>query len=223
MAIANEEFLKANVVVVGTNLVPGQEELASLRERLGAEVVVAGSLLVQGLADGSTDQGRVLSIPKYRVEIQASRVRTVIEREYPNGGEGLDQIADVYAAAEGPDHEGVTSFGLNFEYVFEQDSGKPAGLYLAERVVNRKSVAEASGREVVSSAVQMVLQGTNSQRWMVTLEPRFNDESTERVFVNLNVHYGEAAAPPREELRKDLSEVMDELRGFVMKLDRTGG
>lgn len=195
------EIIKANVVLIGVNLLPSQDELAALQKAIQSDITLVGTLALQTLPVPGAAQGRILAIPRDRIEIEVSRVRSVISRDYPAGSKDLARIAEVYELADGPNSDGVKAYGVNFEFTVQQTSSMPTGQYLGVTLLNTAAIERAAKMRLIGGAAKLILQGPDDQRWTFTLEPRFNDPDTDRVFLSLNVHVDRESPPTVEQLR----------------------
>ena len=59
-------------------------------------------------------------------------------------------------------------------------------------------------------------------QWQVTVEPRFNEPTTTRVFLSLNLHKENHEPPSEEEIKESLVNAWTQARDFAFLLDNKG-
>ncbi|MDE2817829.1 MAG: hypothetical protein OXK81_14190 [Chloroflexota bacterium] len=217
MVASISHVLKTNVVALGIDPLATDEARAAFVEAVQSEVVPQ-LVAFAAPSGGPPIQGQALQLAQDRITVESSQLRFVVEREYPEK-ESLDRIAELAGMAFSyPDLNGTdtANFGFNVELVFDQDSGDTALEYLAKRIFSNNP--NIPGWELAGGAGKMVfLEGGN--QWNVTIEPRFNDANTSKVFCSINLHLGERPIPDREELLNCLALTWDHTMQFVEAID----
>ena len=217
MTVTIQDVLKANLVLVGISLLNKPADLEKFKDTVDSEVV--GRALIPNISSSVAEAARVFTLQKDRISLDLSPSRSVISRDYPQK-DNLDRLARVAALAiSNTDLEGRTSqaFGYNIELVCEQDSGRPAFAYLAERLFAPNFSAN-EGWKLVGGAGKLLFE-SNGKRWLVSVEPRFGEEASERIFLSLNLHIGGGGLPNEAEITNSLLETWEQAHSFLSRLD----
>ncbi len=214
-----QDVLKINVVLIGIGLLNTPAEVDAFSEAVAADVQMSAAGLVFGVPPIPPEPGRKLAIPRERVTLDLSPVRTVIEREYPDEGD-VSRLADVagYAVQHtAPQEKLPAAFGYNIELVFNQTSGAPSLRYLGDRLFHQRSFG-ADEWNLIGGAGRLIFD-SGEGRWTIQVEPRFNSEETHQVFVNLNLHKAEQRLPYTDEIRQSFMNVWNGVHTFVTRFD----
>lgn len=219
MGITTQDVLKANLVLVGLQLLSKPADFEEFRQLVATDVVTAGVGLVTNIPSGATEPGFVHTLNKDRITLDLSKARSVITRDYPSKAD-LHRLADVAAYAirlssrAGPQ---PAAFGYNLDLVYEQHSDAKSFSYLSQRLFN-SNLSGRDGWNLVGGFGKLHYQD-GSRRWMITVEPRFHDEQTTRIFLSLNLHINEQRYPGDEEIKKAFQEVWNQAHNIPKWLD----
>lgn len=224
MAVEIRDVLKASLVMVGVNLLNSQDEVQRFSESVGTEVSIGTNLLSSvpipiPIPDVSV-QETSLTLSRDRIVIYTSQNRTSIERDYPSFSD-LGRLAEVAGhAIEHTCNLGYTlgAIGYNVELVYSQTSGKPAGTYLGELLFN-PHIPMDYGWELISGNGRLTFSDGYGRLWNISLEPRFNDPTGSRVFMNLNAHEDNPEVPNKNSIMHYLQEAWEQSHDFVSRLD----
>ena len=218
MAATVEDVIKANIVLVGYRLLATPDSANSFRDVVGTDVQMGGLGLETEVPSGRTVPVIAISVPKDRISLELSNSRSTIEMEYPSL-ESLTRLSEVaYQAVQcSPQNDQLPrAVGYNLELVFDQDSGLPAAAYLAHRLFG--STPFRNELKLVGGSGQMVFS-EEDHRWQIALAPRFNDESTSRIYANLNIHFEGPGMPSDEDISRYLRLCWDRAHYFVTQFD----
>lgn len=212
MSTEIQDVLKACLILVGVDLLNTPESINSFRTSIDSEISLR-------IVPGTPSNGRMITLPKHRISLSLESGRSILEREYPSHTD-LAMLASVAHKAvyhtnlEGHD---LRAFGFNIELVYHQDSGLPAAKYLSNRIFRNDFPGSDSWNLHGGSA--KITFSNEARYWNVTIEPRFNDPETSRVFLALNLHRPDQRLPEEREIRDSLEETWDEAMKFVKHLD----
>lgn len=225
MPIEIRDILKANLVLVDIHLLENPEELSAFGNLVGTEVQLTGSGLIVGAPSNVVGTGRTFSLSKDRITLDLSPLRSVIEREYPSNeppeaNKDLERLAEVsHLAIANTRIEGITvrTFGYNVEFLCEQDKDESASRYLAHRLFNPNFSANQDW-EFLGGASRLTFQH-QARQWNIKIEPRFNDQKTNNIFVSVNLHVVNSDLPSLSEIRASLGEVWVKTQDFLNMLE----
>ena len=214
-----QDVLKLNIVFVGLGLLSDPTEVKAFSQEIGSDVELAAEGPAAGFPPGAPALGRKFALLRDRISIALLSDRTVIERELPAESD-LDRLAEVVELAvksTSPKEEGLKAFGYNLELVYNQSSGSPSLRYLGNRLFNNSEVA-LKGWTLVGGAGRLSFESSVG-RWNIRVEPRFNDETSNKVFLSLNLHKDETQIPTLEDMRDSFAHVWEQAHAFVKRLD----
>ncbi len=217
MAVQVDEILKANLVLVGVELLNTPAAQDAFQLAVDSELFPDGAGLVID-PDGSQRPLRRLALRRDRIAFELSASRTVIEREFLFDVEqDLVRLAEVAGLAIGCTQLGGTvpsSFGYNIELVCDQDSGDPAAKYLASQLFRPDLMP---GWDPVGGSAQISFRSGVSQ-WTARAEPRLNSATTTKIFYSFNSHHNEERLPESAEILGSLREVWERATRFAEEL-----
>ena len=214
---AIEEVLKINMVLLGAQLLSNPEARSRFREEVGVEVSEDGPPIpiLSGLGMTFGPPGK-LSLPRERITIELPPVKTTISREYPSHT-GLKRLAQVakLAIELSPDVEPQDPwvFGFNIELVcgLSQSAGHFMTTYVFRPSRFGGFLRGGTAR------LNFIL---DDQSWTLSLEPRFGDFSSERLYMGLNMHYEGNELPSESRIAESLDELWNQGHAIVDKLSR---
>ena len=222
MAYTGPDVLKADLVLLGTELLGEQAEVASFKEAMGSDVEVRGAGLIANAASNETAQVRILTLERERITLELSRLRSTISRAYPTRGD-LGQLAKAAWQAIHNTSSPISTtltFGFNVELVVDQDSEGTALGYISERLFDAEALGR-NGWQIVGGAGRVIF-GDGDRRWTFLMEPRFNDQAESRIFMTVNVERRQQPLPDEDGIKASLAEVWDEAHCFANRLDAKG-
>ena len=214
MSATVQDVLKANVVFVGIELLDSQEGIAEFQNSIGSEVVPEG-ILIGGGASVTPTQGQVLRLPRDRIILHISSIKSVVEREYPTLSDlpRLAEITDCAIRNSKSSELTPDAFGFNIDLVCDQPSGDTALKYLADHLFS-SNIQNTNRWTLVGGSGKFIFE-EDGHRWTVTVEPRFGDDKTTRVYLGLNFHINDKRMPSQSEILGLLREAWDKAHNFL--------
>ncbi len=213
MAITVVDVLKANMAFPGLRLLPGDGDFQAFREAMETEVFLRRDE-EQGL--------NVLLMSRERTTLLLTDDGSSIERQHLVRDD-LAFLAHAISTCIAKSTLGDNlpeAFGYNLEFVAEQDSDSAAGEYLVGKLING-AISEGAPWELGSGG--FVLRFHEGDRvWNFTIEPRFNEVATSRIFVHVNLHQGEQRLPESEEIIEGLTLAWDRTHLLLDTIDQGG-
>lgn len=213
-----QDVLKVSVVFADTALLDGDQALASFSGSVESEVLPDG-IVIGAVSSARADRGRVLRLPRDRILVTSSSLRSSVERQYPMF-EDLERLAQVTACAVGASGltgQPVSAYGVNVDLVYDQTSGESAQTYLAQRLLS-SAMTISNAWSLVGGSAKLVFND-DGRRWTATLEPRLGDEVTTKVYLGLNLHCTDQQIPTMDELSTLLTDVWEQAHGLVDRVD----
>ena len=220
MAITAPEVVKANLVLVGFRLLSAQNEIEAFRRAVGTDVRTVEAGLAVNVQSGLTEPLIGLALNKDRIALELAPARSTISRDYPQR-EDFPRLAEVaWQAIKNTSigEQQLRAYGFNIEMVLDQDSGTPAFEYLSKRLFDVGPLGN-DGWQFVGGAGKLIFSDSG-RRWTINLEPRFNDETESRIFLNGNLHEARQDTPTADQIRESLEELWDEMCAFGQRLDK---
>ena len=222
MAVEFEDVLKAEVVLVGVGLLNTVDAFEAFRAAIKTDTLVSGHTMAIDAQTNMAEAVRIISLNRDRIALEISSPRSTIRREYPEEKD-LDRLAEVSGQAITKTTltgQNLRAFGYNLDLVYDQDSGQLAAKYLADRLFSN-DIPHRKEWQLVGGASRMVYkEGAN--QWQITVEPRFNDPTTTKIFLTVNLHKDKNVPPEQCEIRDSLQEAWQQARMFVCLLDKGG-
>lgn len=219
MSVGKKDALKANFVLIGVGLLNSQTEIEAFREAVDAEVLAELPVL-PGLAVDAPfpDLPRRLTLNKDRITLEVSAARSVIEREYPDE-DALERLSEVASVAVAMTTSSVTaqSFGFNVECVYDVDDTGSASHYIAQRL-QAGHLQVTDDWSLQGGSTKLVFREGDTL-WTVRLEPRFQDLSTQKLFLSLNLHRDEQGTPSQSEVTDYLHTAWATADKFIEHFD----
>ena len=220
MPITQWEFLRAAFVVVGLNLVPKPEQVQEFRQEVGTEFVINEALIGQGPGEEVAGRSQALTISRDRITIQSDGRNSFVMMDYPPE-QGLDRLSDIAALAlsmAGTGDEAL-QVGYSVEFGYEQDERQTATGYLADRLFGSMKVASRHLGVLLGGWGRMSF-GDGENTWQVVLEPRFQDEGTDRVYFSMNLQRSEGNTPTKEGIAEHLRSAATAGHTLATQLDQ---
>ena len=217
MAVTRTDLLAVDFVLVGAQLLSTTQEVADFGHTED-EVTVAP------LRQGETPipDGKRLRIDKKRINIDLFADRSRVRQEYPSESDlpALAHLVTNMLQHSKAPLDNVRAHGYNIDLSYDQDSAPSAYSYISKRIFGTTSPIEHW--HIVGGNGAMRLVGGDGVTRNINIEPRFQDETTQRVFLTFNLHFGGSHIPPGDEIARRLSQVLEEAKAFIEALDREG-
>jgi hypothetical protein len=218
MAATLLDVVSTNLVLVGIGLLRTPVEAEQFKNALDLDLRVELGLLANSQT-GVTEQSKTFMVNRERTSLTLSASRSTITREYPerNDLQRLARIATQAVECSDLTDQSLEAFGYNIEMVFGQSSNENAFRYIGRRLFGVNPAGESTwnfeggaGRLVFSDAFG---------RHSFSVEPRFGDESTSRVFLSVNLHRNESNLPEENDIADALDSLWTEAEVFMNRLD----
>ena len=213
-----QDVLKVNIVFVGLELLNAPEAHEKFIDDVGSEVI-PDSVLIASNANAAPVPGRIFRLPKDRVQVDSSPMRSSVAIEYPSFDDlgRLEQVTQMVLNHTVESDQQPTAFGFNVELVYEQTSYPTAQNYLAQHIF-ADSIRGIEGWNLVGGSGQLIFEEFG-HRWTLTMAPRLNDERTNRVFLTLNYHFQEQRVPGDSEITEGFRETWKRAHALVKGID----
>lgn len=218
MAFKVVDVLRANVVFRGIRFLPVDSDFDAFREAMGTEVVRRTEIADEQRVD-------MVLMSRERTALLLGNDGSQVERQHPERSD-LAEFADAIFACVtnstlGEDDE-PEAYGYNMEFVFEQDSGLPAGEYLASQMLGEAIVADEIPWEFGGAGFELRLDEEGGRTWTFEVQPRFWEKETPRVFVKVNHHRDKHSLPNRREILEDLNLTWDRSQMLLNSIAQGG-
>ena len=218
MAAIVEDILKININLVGISIPVDKEIISAFSNTVGTDVLWMGREIQSDLNPKASAAGQGLVLQRDRVSIMTLPDRIIVEREYPSESD-LQRLAEI-ADAVLLHREGDTfpaAFGYNLDLVYRQESEFSAYQYIGERLF-RKDVLTPEDWVLEGGSGRLIF-GSSVGRWTIQIEPRFNQDSESRLFIDLNLHKQEQRVPDSNEMLRDFHCIWSQSHSFIDHLD----
>ena len=219
MTVSVRDVLLTDVVFAGVALLDDPAEAERCGTEFGSEIVLDGTFLAAPSPRVSPAQGLSLRIPRERMLIETSVVRTRFVKEYPADiDEALSvvRLAQLAIPTEG-DFPVPSAFGFNLHLVYEQDSGESATHYLATRLFDFRRVLPEPW--TLCGGLGKLIFEHDASRWTINIEPRFKDENTPLVFLDINVNVPAEGYPSNAETTERLRNLWTRAHALIETID----
>ena len=216
MSFRIHDVLNVGVVILGADLVFEPDAVEALKAAIGTDIRVATAQPPGDL------ESTTLVLDRERVEVTTRGSRSTILRWYPEEKD-LPKSAEVAAlvlAVSGQDVEPIEAVGYNLEIVFEQFSGHPASRYIGERLFDYQSLGDETWP--LMGGVGRITFGDPHVNRTFTVEARFGDEQTTRVFVSANLHVAGNRIPTVDQIKQSLDTIWRDTFNLMEQLDQKG-
>lgn len=213
MSTKIKDVLTVNFTLHGVELLRNQESFNDFRDSVDSEI-----LLVETPHGGRS--GRRHELPKHRISLYFASDRSTIAREYPSRCD-LSMLAMVANNAISYTNldEQKSLISAYIALVYYQDSGLTAAEYLSKRILKDGFIGDEWA--LIGGSAKMSFHNAGTHR-KVTIEPRFNDPVTDKVFLNLELIRDAQQIPDGRNIQISLEETWDEATKFLNHLDESG-
>lgn len=226
MSLNFQNVLKANIVLLGVQLLQTREEKDAFANVVRTEVVeipptgimgsIPGSILPSSL---SPQLSSILRLDRDRINLETLPIRSTIGREFPTLAE-LDWLAEVSRHAI--DHSSIhgqqlQAYGFNVDAVYELTAGQTSSQFMASHIYCQDLFQSAGFQFVSGSSKLAFLKG--DQVWNIIVEPRLVDPNSDKVFMSFNLHLDSSEMPTTETISQSLREVWLQASAITESLD----
>jgi hypothetical protein len=222
MTVTIRDVLKADLVLVGVELLKSPTEIEQFRQSIGVDVQVGAGTATE-VATRAVQPVTAVALQRERITLNSLLGRTIIIKEYPaldDPGPDWSRLAKVAACAiEETDDANIDarSFGYNFGLAFDVNSEESAPHFIGSRILTDRPLGN-EGWALIGGAC-MLMFNDGSRRWTFNLEPQPpGDPSGTLLMLNVNLHVDEARMPAEDEIDNTLNEIWSEVHGFIARL-----
>ena len=209
MSIALEDVLDVNFVVAGVRMLQELDHRERFAQRVGADVdtdlisdpVMPLPGLTPSIITPSTEFQ--LSLQKERIVVSVTS-NTTVRRRYSdyNGLERLAKVAHLAIECSEMPFAPVQAYGCNVTAVYSQDESDSSSDFVATKLFPGK-LAQLGDTPIRGGSGQVIYQ-EGERTWAFRVEPRANDVSGRRIYMNLNLHVDKQLMPSEDAIWKNL-------------------
>ena len=217
MAVRVEDVLSVNVVLVGIELLKTAPEVAACSAAIGSEFLQDGAFID---AAPQPVPGRVVRLPRERILVEVSALRSRVTKEYPTSVDDVALVARIAAqalASTTVPEPAVSSHGFNFAMVYSPDPSEDALRYLGRRIFAPPAFLP-EGWTTVGGFGKLIFQD-GPRQWTVTFEPRLQAPNTSKVFLDVNLHVPEAGVPQKDQMETQLRTLWERVHTLIEAID----
>jgi len=217
MAIQILEVLSVNVVLVGSELLKTPEEIAACGAAIDREIHTQDGAFIDVTLKGISSPGKILRLPRDRIIMEISPIRSKVTKEYPSSIDDVSYVARIFACAlaSAIDRDlAVTAYGFNIAMIFSSDSSNEGALsYLGQKIFTRPVFAPNQWHSIGAQGKWIFQDG--DRQWTLTFEPRLQDPSTSKIFLDINLHITKREIPEEFEVELGLRELWEKSHSLV--------
>ena len=208
------DLLAFDFTIVGVELLNRDQEISEFGDTVD-ELTVSSIRL----PDGTVGTGKRLRIDKNRIYIDLTPGRSRVRQEYPSEADIPTLSELTYRAIQHTRRplDTARAHGYNIELTYDQDTGPSAFSYIAQRVFNKDTAI--SDWRLVGANGTMRFEDSDGTTRNITIEPRFRDESSQRLFLSFNLHMDLPNIPEVSEIRSRFTQALRESRAFLERID----
>ena len=215
MAVKKFDLIAIEFVIVGVELLNTPQSLGRFGSALREYRWTPISQAQNGFGDG-----RRVSLDRERIYLDLTATRSRVRQEYPAEDRFPDlaelvsrtiDLTDKPAGSVGP-------LGYNIEVSYEQDSERSAFSYIGQNVFAGLGTIQ-DWNLVGGMGAAVRFEDNHGVIRNVHIEPRFRNESFQRVYLHLNVHVNSNRVPTTAEIASGLSLALEDAKKFIYLLE----
>lgn len=222
MTVTVRDVLKADLVLVGVQLLNSATEIREFRSSIGATVHVGSGAAIDP-ATGASLPATGVALQRERIVISSLTDRTTVIKEFPSledprpDWRRFAQVTALANEVSDDANKNPRSFGYNFGLLFDVDYEQGAPNFLAHRALSQGPFGNPDWGLIGGAAMMMFDDG--SRRWTFNLQPQpAGDPSTAIMGLDVNLHVNEGRIPGEDEIDRALNEIWAEVHAFVARL-----
>ena len=207
MTILKPTLLRLGIELYGIQLLTKVEELQAFREQIATEVV--------------RDEDSII-IDQERIALHPMPEKFSFTIDYPIFDIGVTRFVDILMMAiECTNLHTAPGYRISYQLhiTYDQDSGKDAFAYLAERLFPN-SVLNEENHTLMAASGQLALSVTDDSFWHMQIEPRFRDVSTTVVFLGASWNETIEILPTHDQLMTSIKTVHNKVIALANRLDK---
>ncbi len=220
MSIKLGDVLRVNLALAGVRLLSTPTERDSFRRSVDTEVLESGPDIASNLTSDSPPQ--TLAIERDRITFTLTNDMSFIARDYPSSND-LERLGDVaQLAIDTTDLQAQQprAFGFNSEAVYDLSTGQTASNFIATHVFS-SNLFQEMGYKIVGSGAITLHARRDGHLWTIYIAPRFDDTTTNKLFVALHLYNIDNKLPSRHVIKHSLQDVWSNAHTIMDSFDRT--
>ena len=215
MAVKKFDLIAIEFVIVGVELLNTPQSLGRFGSTFREYRWTPVSQAQNGFGDG-----RRVSLDRERIFLDLTATRSRVRQEYP-AEDGFPDLAELvsrtFDITDNPAGR-VGSHGYNIEVSYEQDSERSAFSYIAQTVFAGLGTIQ-DWNLVGGMAAAVRFEDAHGVIRNIQIEPRFRNESFQRVYLHMNVHVNSNRVPTTGEIASGLSLALEDAKKFICLLE----
>jgi hypothetical protein len=215
MAVKKFDLIAIEFVIVGVELLNTPQSLGRFGSALREYRWTPISQAQNGFGDG-----RRVSLDRERIYLDLTATRSRVRQEYP-AEDGFPDLAELVSRTIDLTDKpagSVGPLGYNIEVSYEQDSERSAFSYIGQKVFAGLGTIQ-DWNLVGGMGAAVRFEDNHGVIRNVHIEPRFRNESFQRVYLHLNVHVNSNRVPTTAELAAGLSLALEDAKKFIYLLE----
>ena len=215
MAVKKFDLIAIEFVIVGVELLNTAQSLGRFGSALREYRWTPISQAQNGFGDG-----RRVSLDRERIYLDLTATRSRVRQEYP-AEDGFPDLAELVSRTIDLTDKpagSVGPLGYNIEVSYEQDSERSAFSYIGQKVFAGLGTIQ-DWNLVGGMGAAVRFEDNHGVIRNVHIEPRFRNESFQRVYLHLNVHVNSNRVPTTAELAAGLSLALEDAKKFIYLLE----
>lgn len=202
------DALTATVAFTGVSMLPSDEAVRGLKAALSEEA------FPDTVTNADGTQESTLTLDRERITITQREVGSWVEQKYPRR-EDLVALGDIAATCierSGVGEQAPGFFAYQVQFLCDQESGSPAVQYLPEELLDSRITG--GSREFLDFSCTFSFRDSSGS-WRFSVEPRYRERSTTRIFLTAQLFFEGGFLPSREEMKKKLELVWENGLGII--------
>ncbi len=214
------EILRLRATFFDLRLLRDRHELKQFEEQTDTEVAPVSHGVILGMprnpleTPGMPEAGREIVLERDRITMDLSFPRSSITKDYPGDDVGsfAGTLHKVLSCSDDAQEGKDARFDYRIEAVCQLE--QPAVVFLAKRLFP----PTLGTLDVRAGSGTLAMNDSTGRTWQVALEPRFNDSSSNKLFLELTLAFESAPLPSNEELMNHLVDLREQLEEIVKSL-----
>ena len=202
VSVEVDHTLGTSMVLTGINLVPSALDKQNFATASNVEVrhnpAVEIGQVIPSLTPNWSPNSERLDLDRERISLELQGDRSVVKQDFPTG-ESLDRLSEIawLALVHTPDRPTTLTLGYNIEMLLRATPPQSAIEVIGDAIF-APGMAPVDGAKVIGGTARIMFEFSGSV-WLVTLEPRLNDNASGVIYMSLNDHHESVEAPKSQE------------------------
>lgn len=219
------DILSASIVFAGAELMNKPDARENLANAVKAGILTEEVGIPLPSGSGAPPSVHRYTLQRDRISVEASAVRTAIQREFPSNPPTGDfaRLAQVtISALDNTDfsEQSVSAYGYNIFMEYDPGWNSPTIEYLGKHVFSPTLFTRSDWRQTGGYG-SLMFEDPLGRRWTFLLEPRPRDDyESRKLYVTANLHIPKSDLPNLESITSSLDESLDRSVYLVDQLMR---